>query len=182
MRLLNFLLGKEKSANSNLAITLHDPNKPLTEDNLIKWHFDELLKTLITLSSPADRQAEIMGFGNANSEMVEDFVWHYIETKDDLTTELILIEPQTIVLDNITKLIDKHSGKPEDNFWNPEQLKTHSDWTTIRKIATEVLILLGKDNLQLKIETTNEYDKSDKGEKLIIQRQKIYLINNEKKQ
>lgn len=182
MRLLDLILGKsrkKKTAKPNFAATLHNPNEELTGDNLSKWHFDELIKTLITLSSPVDRQFEICGIGNPNSEMVEDFVWHYIDLKDELIIKLILTEPQSSMLDKITFLINKHSGKPDDDFWNPDNLKSHADWIAIRQIAKDSLGLLGKDNLQLIVVTTNKYDKSDKGEKLVIQYQKIDLIISE---
>lgn len=39
------------------------------EDNLVCWKFGELIKTLVTLSSKADRQIENMGAGIVTNEM-----------------------------------------------------------------------------------------------------------------
>jgi hypothetical protein len=182
MGLLKFLFGKsrqEKTYRHNLAPTVHNANEPLTGDNLIKWHFDEFIKTLITLASPADRQIDIMGYGSVGCEMIEDFDWHYIKSKDDFIIKSLLTEKQTTILDGIIKIIGKHSGKPDDDFWDKKQLSSHADWLAIRQTAKEILQLLGKNNLELGVITTNENTKSDKGEDLIIQRIKTELIFKE---
>lgn len=43
------------------------------DSNLIYWKYGELIKNLITLSSQAEKQVEVIGHGAVCDEMAEDF-------------------------------------------------------------------------------------------------------------
>lgn len=146
---------------------------------MTNWHYNELLKTLIILSLSSDYQIEIAGVGDPNVEITEDFKWHYVQSKNDLIALNLLNVSQTDQLDKIANLIDQNYNHPENDFWNYECLDMDQDWIEIRKIAKGSLSSLNATHLTLKVFIENKYEKSKGGEKLVIQNQKIELINKD---
>lgn len=47
------------------------------EKETVYWKFNELIKLLITLSLPSNKQKEIMGYGAVTDEMAIDFETYY---------------------------------------------------------------------------------------------------------
>src|SRR5688572_12329 len=65
------------------------------DENLVFWKFGELLKTLITLSSDANRQKEIIGIGATADEMAEDFYTYFtLSYQSYVDNNLISFEQQ----------------------------------------------------------------------------------------
>jgi hypothetical protein len=160
-------------------IRFYNEEEPIEGENLFKWHYNELLKTLIIFSSSSDFQIEITGIGDPTVEMVEEFIWHYVESKNDLISLYEMTETQITHLDKINSLINKHSNKPNHDFWNYECLSTNQDWIEIRKTAKECLSSLNAENLTVKSFIENKYEKSNRGKKLVMQSQKIELVNKD---
>lgn len=79
---------------------------PFESENLFKWHYNELLKTLIILSSTSDYQIETTGIGDLNVEMVEEFIWHYIESRNELVSLKLISEVQASQIDCISVIIN----------------------------------------------------------------------------
>lgn len=140
------------------------------EDNLVCWKFGELIKTLVTLSSSADRQFEIMGAGIVTDEMAEDFNSYYTLSYEQFLESKLL--DKTVVMDKLNYLenfIDQRSGDKAPDFWDDTTLSKNSDWQDIRLQAKEILALLGFENLDINFERTEKYEKSNSGERLLIQ-------------
>jgi hypothetical protein len=149
----------------------------MTPDELIKWHFDELIKTLITLSSSAQRQKEIMGFGAVADEMAMDFDSHYTSVKEQYLSRNILNSEHEKALDHLDEYLTNKSGDKDPDFWDDDLLDKNSDWNYVRENAMNILKLLHKDHLEIKIERTVENTRSEKGEPLIIERTFAKLID-----
>lgn len=130
------------------------------DKEIIQYHFDELLKTLIILSSPAEKQKYIMGFGNVGEDMLVDFdshfngvmANHYVETGFLSINEVKRLEEYDSFLDK------KCNGQTTDVFINFDELKNNLVWKEIRTETFKLLKYLTKDNLD--IEVTREIDKN----------------------
>ncbi|HHY72089.1 MAG TPA: hypothetical protein GX497_02450 [Bacillus bacterium] len=130
------------------------------DKEIIQYHFDELLKTLIILSSPAEKQKDIMGFGNVGEDMLVDFeshfngviANHYVETGFLSANEIKKLEEYDRFLDK------KCNGQVIEVFTNFDKLKNNSVWEEIRTETFKLLKYISKDNLD--IEITREIDKN----------------------
>jgi hypothetical protein len=130
------------------------------DKEIIQYHFDELLKTLIILFSPAEKQKYIMGFGNVGEDMLIDFdsnfngvmAYHYVENGFLSGNEVKKIEEYDRFLDK------KCNGQTTDVFTNFDELKNTSVWKEVRPETFKLLKYLTKDNLD--IEVTREIDKN----------------------
>jgi hypothetical protein len=119
----------------------------------IKYHYDELLKLLITISSESKIQLEAHGIGNAEEEMATDLLTHFIEYKDELiSAELITID-HAKAISEIDSFFSSHDNDEDELFWSG--IETHPDWDILRRMAESVLLLMKKDNLTIKISIKN---------------------------
>jgi len=55
----------------------------MNDHEVMQYHYEELIKTLIILSSPSEKQIEMMGHGCVGDEMLMEFEWHYRDQKAD---------------------------------------------------------------------------------------------------
>lgn len=145
------------------------------ETNQVIWNYWEFIKNLVTLSSPADQQREIIGFGAVADEMAIDFESYYILNSQRYLDHELLTENQVTKLNFLDVFFDKRSGDKMPEFWDDEILDSHPDWATVRKISREILEQLGYGNLEIQIERTTEKSKSNSGESLIIESTKTRL-------
>lgn len=146
------------------------------EENLVYWKFGELIKTLVTLSSSADRQIEIIGAGVVTDEMAEDF-YSYFTTSYMQYIENKLIDETTInKLKQLDYFLDQRSGDKDPDFWDDTTLSTNKDWQNVRTQAKEILTLLGFENLDIDFERTEKYETSNEGKKLLMQTTRTRLI------
>jgi hypothetical protein len=150
----------------------------MMQEELINWHFDELIKILITLSSTAERQKEIMGFGAVADEMAIEFDSHYTEMKTIYINRNIVTHEQAIFLDRLDDYLNNKSGNKDPDFWDDDMLEVNPDWNYVRESAKNILTLLNKQNFDVKIERTIAHTKSNKGEPLIIESTFLHLIEN----
>jgi hypothetical protein len=133
--------------------------------------FNKLIKTLIALSSPADRQREIYGEAHAGDEMAEDFFSYYTQIKSSLLGKGLIVQGNVEMLDNLDRFLDEKAWEKNCEFWNG--LERHADWPKLRELARLGLVSLGKENCKLRV--TYSYTRNDKG-KVINQFTKTELI------
>lgn len=149
------------------------------EENLVYWKFGELIKTLITLSSDADRQMEIICAGAASDEMAEDFHSYFTLSYKQFVENKLLDETTLNKLKYLDDFLDQRSGDKDPEFWNDETLSTNTDWQNVRIQATEALLFLGFENFDIDFERTEKYEKSSKGENLVLQTTRTRLIKKQ---
>ncbi|KOR90383.1 hypothetical protein [Paenibacillus solani] len=122
------------------------------EQEFIQYHFEELIKTIITLSSPADRQIYIIDIGHTGDEMVIDFDTHY---KDLLVYYLntgLLTSEQAKSLKRYDDFLNqKCAGQPVEFFLDRLELKTNNIWEEIRNESKKLLKTLDKEDLVLEV-------------------------------
>lgn len=146
------------------------------EDNLVCWKFGELVKTLVTLSSSADRQIEIMGAGIVTDEMAEDFDTYFTLSYKQFVDNKLIDETTTNKLKYLDNFLDERSGDKDPDFWDDTTLSTNNDWQNVRTQAKEILTLMGFENLDIDFERTEKHEKSNEGQKLLIQTTRTRLI------
>ena len=72
--------------------------------------------------------------------------------------------------------LDQRSGDKDPNFWDDTTLSTNKDWQNVRTQAKETLTLLGFENLDIDFERTEKSEKSNEGQKLVMQTTRTRLI------
>lgn len=133
-------------------------------ENLACYRFAEIIKGLITLSSVAERQQEIIGIGEAAAEMAEDFNGH-LHLGIPLFTEYQLAD--TVALEKLQQLADDmYTYGPSDTFWHSESLYTHPGWERVRAEAKSILTGMGYAHLTLLI-TREEFYKEMAGKQYL---------------
>ena len=153
-------------------------DKDLTfDENLICWKFSELIKNLITLSSDANRQIEIIGCGAAADEMAMDFYTYFTLSAHSYLGNNFLTISQYNSLKELDKFFDTRSGDESLEFWNDFQLSTNSDWVFIRQKAENILEILGMNSLKLIFDRKEKSETIGQEKKLIMQNTKTRLVN-----
>lgn len=122
------------------------------ETNLIYWKFAELIKTLITLSSNADRQSEIIGYGLVCDEMAQDFESYFTLTFNEYKKFNLLTDLQLEKLNELDFYFESRSGGKSPDFWNDFLLETSPEWENVRHMAKNILELLEMQNLEIEFE------------------------------
>jgi len=145
-------------------------------DNLVCWKFEELIKNLITLSSDAKKQAEIVGFGALCDEMTEDFYTYFTLSYPSYLDSNLLTSNQVMKLKVLNAFFDERSGNKSPDFWDDLRLETSSEWQIVRQKSKEVLQSLGMQDLTLKIDRTEKYEMTNTGKQLVIQSTKTRLV------
>ena len=120
----------------------------------IKYHYEELLKLLIIISSEPKVQLEAHGIGNAEEEMAIDLEFHFNEHKAELMKCELLSSSDVKAISEIDAFFESRSNDSNESFWC--ELETHHDWVTLRKMANDVLSKIGKDDLSIKVIVKNE--------------------------
>ncbi|MCG7569375.1 hypothetical protein MHM89_05470 [Pseudoalteromonas sp. CNC9-20] len=120
----------------------------------IKYHYEELLKLLIIISSEPKVQLEAYGIGNAEEEMAIDLEFHFNEHKTQLIENGLLTTDDVKAISEIDAFFEARSNDTHESFWG--ELETHPDWITLRKMASNALNKMGKGNLSIKINVKNE--------------------------
>jgi len=147
-----------------------------TDKELALYKFDELLKTLITLSSPAERQIEICGIGCPGDEMANDFDSYYTHCRKLYAEQGLMAPTQFEAMDDLDRYLESRSGQNYSGFWeDTASLFSHPDWEEIRSLARSCLRSLGKSHLDLEVFHETEETQGRNGTTLLIQRTKTGL-------
>lgn len=131
----------------------------LFEQDKIRWQFNELIKTLITISLSADKQRQIIGIGWAGDEMMDDFYTYYTLIRDNLLERGFIKNQAIILLDQLDKFTDQLSKEKHEDFWN--EIEAHSEWEQLRGIAKAILLVMNLEELGLKVKHENEVDENN---------------------
>lgn len=141
-------------------------------ENLTFWKFSELIKNLIILSSNAQKQIELIGYGDVADEMAIDFDNYYtLSFQSYLDFKLLTIE-QKQELDELDKYLEDRSGDKNPDFWDDSKLGINPEWEWVRSKSNRILKLMDKDNLTIDYVKTEKFDDSGK---LIMQTMKTRL-------
>lgn len=123
----------------------------MSSDN-IHYFFQELIKNIITLSSPAEKQIYIIGIGHTGDEMVIDFDTFYSGHKNHYLELGLLTLEQLRSLENFNEFLDeKCVNKSGEFFMSRSELKLNKTWDEIRCEAKKLLILLNKDQMDIEV-------------------------------
>ena len=139
----------------------------------IDYYYEELRKTVVILSLPADEQIKAMGVaGDIGMEMLIDY-----ETGLDKCPALLeagLLTPEQVVaFRSIQSAFPELEGEAWEDFycWR-ERLYFAPYWDLIRSKAGEVRKVLGLDQLQLRVEI-DRGDPDDRGLQFICTRTRL---------
>ncbi|GEM50737.1 hypothetical protein EB1_05270 [Empedobacter brevis NBRC 14943 = ATCC 43319] len=146
------------------------------DDNLIRWKFGELIKNLVTLSSQAERQTEIIGIGATCDEMAIDFDTYFTLEYHEYLKSGLLTSSQVEKLKELDRYFEKRSGDKSPDFWDDFLLETSSEWQDVRQMAKAILETLNMQDFTIEFYRTEKYEKTNKGKRLIMQTTKTRLI------
>ena len=143
----------------NFDPTYNYGDTDLTNDeNLVRWKFGELIKNLVTLSSSAERQAEIIGIGATCDEMAIDFDTYFtLEYQNYLDSGLLTIS-QVEKLKELDKYFEDRSGDKSPDFWDDFLLETNPEWQYVRRMAKNILEALNMIDLTIEFDRTEKYE------------------------
>ncbi|MFI2742736.1 hypothetical protein ACG2LH_08355 [Zhouia sp. PK063] len=147
----------------------------LFETDNIKWQYHELIKTLIALSLPAEKQREVYGVGLVGDEMLEDFYSYYVLIKNSLIEREFVTYDSEQLLNQIDLFTDKLSEDKDEDFW--DELEKYEEWQELRTMAKNALVSLGMDNYGLKVKHENDVDKKNN---IVVQKTTVKLIEKNK--
>lgn len=143
------------------------------EENQILYKFGELIKTLITIASEADKQKNIIGMGTIADEIALDFEAYFTLSYNQYLNNQLLNQEILDELLLLDCLFDKYSGNRNPNFWDDSLLETNSDWKEVRKMTENILMSMGMDNLDIEYIHSDIIDKN----KIVGLQTKTRLVN-----
>ena len=146
------------------------------DDNLVRWNFGELIKTLITLASDAKRQVEIIGIGAICDEMAQDFDTYFTSSYRSYLDGNLLTLKQVEKLNELDAFFDERSGEKAPDFWDDFSLGINTDWEMVREKALDILNSLGMQDLILEFDREEKYEMTDKGRQIVMQTTKTRLV------
>ena len=146
------------------------------ENDVVRWKFTELIKALITLSSDAKRQAEIIGMGATCDEMAEDFYTYFTLSYPSYLDSNLLTSSQVDKLKELEGFFTERSGDKSPDFWDDFLLETNSEWEIVRQKALDILNSLGMQDLTLEFERKEKYEETPQGKRLTSQSTKTRLV------
>jgi hypothetical protein len=145
------------------------------KENLVRWRFCELIKTLITLSSDANRQKDIIGVGWVTEEMAIDFNTYFAFPLSQYLENNLLNDVAFNKLEVLDAFFNQRSADEHPDFWDDENLGENTDWSSIRTQAKEILIDLGFADLDIVFEKSQRSETSQDGKPLLIQNTRSVL-------
>jgi len=145
-------------------------------ENLVCYNFRELIINLITLSSPAKRQLEIIGIGAVCNEMAVDFDEYFTSVYQLYIDNNFLTQDQLEKFIELDNYFDERSGKKQSEFWDDFLLETNPEWQIVRQKAMTILEMLGMQNLTIEFDRTEEYKMINGVKQITAQTTKTKLI------
>lgn len=146
------------------------------DQNLIYWKFGELIKNLVTLSSNAERQAEIIGIGATCDEMAEDFNTYFTMSYHSFVDNNLLTPSQVDKLIELDKFFDERSGDNSPEFWDDFTLEINPEWEAVRREALCILDSLGMQDLTIEFDRKEEYEMTNNERRITMQSTKTRLV------
>lgn len=156
-----------------------DNQEELSEKQVFDWQFEELLKTLIIFTLPAEKQIEANGYGCVGDDLTSDFDSYFCYIKNELLAKEYINQVQYSRLEAFDALLNKYIGAEYYDFWcDTTRLATDEKWEEIRVNAQQVLVVLGKSHLGLRVNSSLLPSASDASH--IVQVIKNELIEKDK--
>jgi hypothetical protein len=146
------------------------------DQNLIYWKFGELVKNLVTLSSSAERQAEIIGIGATCDEMAEEFNTYFTMCFNSFLDQNLLTPNQFHKLMELDIFFTERSGDKSPDFWDDFTLGTNPEWEIVRQKSLNILGSLGMQDLIIEFERKEEYETTSNGKRITMQFTKTRLV------
>ncbi|KFF04227.1 hypothetical protein [Flavobacterium reichenbachii] len=144
--------------------------------NLAYLNFYQLIITLITLSSSAEKQTEIIGYGAVCDEMAIDFESYFTLTVNEYKNFDLLNNLQLEKLNELDLFLDNRSGEKSPDFWDDFLLETNREWEVVRQMAKDILKLLEMEDLKLEFKREERFVETNEGKKLVMQSTKTFLV------
>lgn len=145
--------------NAEKEITSEELTEAPEDIENLNDQFNELIKTLIALSSAANRQRAIYGEAPPGDEMAEDFNSYFTRNKSLLLDKGLIDQEAFDLLGTLARFMDVKSAENDLEFW--DDLEQHKDWEMIRELARLCLVKLGKEKYRLQVE--HQYGRDDNG-------------------
>ena len=139
------------------------------EENIVKWHFWEFLKILVTLSKTAEVQKDYIGYGFVTGELTDEFDTYYKSQRSKYIKYKLLDSIIIKDLDNLNNFFEERYGQQENEFWNDDLLDIHPYGEEVRKIAFNILKKCGYDDLEVVIERNIRETFADDGTPLTLE-------------
>ena len=112
----------------------------MNDEELLKYYYEELIMSLITMSLPAEKQKEMVGIvGCIGDEILEDFDNFYCLRRQVYIDRKVFDERQFQLLDDFNKYLDKYNGHNQDFYWDIEELKNNPLWEELREESKKIV-------------------------------------------
>ncbi|TQF67629.1 hypothetical protein [Pseudoalteromonas luteoviolacea] len=118
----------------------------------LQYHYGELLKLLVILSSDYDTQLTAY----TEEELAIDFENELLPNVESFIEEGYFSQEVISLLLDVDHFFEVRSGRDCNGFWT--NLESHPDWVTLRLMAKNILAKLGLEKLKVHIDVKNEYD------------------------
>jgi len=146
------------------------------EENNVYWKFGELITNLVTLSSPAERQVEIIGIGACTDEMAMDFETYFTLSFQQYCKYELMDSESLDKLKQLDSFFEERSGDKSPAFWDNSLLDTNPEWEIVREEAKTILEMMGMQDLRIEFERTEEYETIGSIKRITMQSTKTRLI------
>lgn len=131
--------------------------KPASDEALVKYFYEELIMSLITMSLSAEEQKYMIGIGCTGDEILEGFSNFYIERRQFYLGKEVFNDKQIEILDKFEKFLHKYNGRDEDFYWNFEQLRSNPLWEELREQSKIVISQVFGKKYRIEIEREDEF-------------------------
>ncbi|MDG0876187.1 hypothetical protein L5D93_28755 [Paenibacillus thiaminolyticus] len=129
-------------------------------DSFITYYHEELIMTLIIISSDAEKQIEIMGFGNVGDDMMIDFETYYSNYREVYIATSRFNQDEIVLLDEIDEyLSDFTRNNSSELFIDQDELVNNPKWEMTRQKASELLGRLNMNHLSIRIKKSIHINK-----------------------
>ncbi|MGE5329840.1 MAG: hypothetical protein ACM3UU_12100 [Ignavibacteriales bacterium] len=130
----------------------------MNDEELLKYYYEELIMSLITMSLPAEEQKDIIGIGCLGDEMLNDFDDFYRMRRQTYIDNKVFDGRQLKILDEFNEFLDKFNGQNEDFYWDIEELKNNPLWAALREEAKKVVTNVFGKNYKIEIQRENKLE------------------------
>ena len=116
-----------------------------------------------------------MGAGLATDEMAEDY-YRFFSDRQEFLDRGLLAETALTPLQHLHDYLDQQSDDHASDFWDEQNLATHSDWQNVRQQAKAILDGMGFGALALKFERKASYETGEEGKLLLVEGTWSWLV------
>lgn len=129
----------------------------MNDGELLKYYYEELIMSLITMSLPAEKQKEMVGYGCIGDEILEDFDNFYCMRRQLYIDCDVFSKRQLQILDEFNKYLEKYNGHDEDFYWDIEELKNSPLWEELRTESKKIIVNVFGKNYRIELQREHRY-------------------------